>query len=367
MIRGLLILGVVLTGLVLWDRAITGEREAARAESAKLRDLIPLDERDGMVVAAIRVETPQGENLVYARSRGTWRLIEPSVNTYADVHALDALMQAVVDAEGVVLTEEKLRAKSYGFGKDLSIRVTLHGPQLRSAEDQDVLYSVDLGYPIQGTGGCYVRPFGTTEIWAIDTNPRDALARPPGSSFPPMLDPYVIPTGANAVYQGFLRVAVEQRSGDSYTLDARVRDPEEVQEGEEAIEWTIRFPNGTSEPCHAVPVTGYTLFLMRTPYEKILGVSELDPSVVESPWARLEIQPAVGEPFQLLVGEPERTGGAIVVNTGTQTIFGVSKEVLELLLPTADQVSKLSEGNPWHDYIQVNPLAGTPMTGVLGQ
>ena len=81
MMRGLLLLGLILAGLVTWDRSLQQERADDREASGRLKPLIDLSQHENMVVAAVRVETSQGEDFVYARSRGVWKLIEPAVST----------------------------------------------------------------------------------------------------------------------------------------------------------------------------------------------------------------------------------------------------------------------------------------------
>jgi hypothetical protein len=171
-----------------------------------------------------------------------------------------------------------------------------------------------------------------------------------------MLDPYVIPALAAAQYGGIERVDVERRGGTSYSIELRQRAPADVGEGEPPVEWRLAYASGATDVCHAIPATGYTMFLFRTPYEKILGAKELDPRVLEDPFARVTIHPRQGEPFALHIGDPSRTGGSVVVNQGTQTIFEIGPEVRDLLVPSPETVSKLEEGNPWHDYIQLDPM-----------
>ncbi len=364
MLRGIVVLAVLLAGLVVWDRALADEREAVRGASGRLEKLLDDAQRAGLVVAAVRVETAQGESFLYARARGVWRLLEPPVNTYVDQYALGGLMQSLLDAEGVVLTKEKLRAKSYGFGGDVALRVTLHGTGLQKDEDQDVLFGADLGFAIQGTDGCYVRPLGTHEVWAVDQNPRTFLTRPPGSSFPPMLDPYVLPVAFAATLGGFTKIEVERARGESYVLERGTdpaldsADPAASADFPGGDSWVLVRADGRREACHPVPVTGYTIFLLRATYERIVGPADLDPAVADRPAVRLVLHPVQGEPFELLLGEPERSGGRVLVNLGTQTAFGLSPETADLLAPTPEVVSRVEAGNPWHEFIQVNPAAG---------
>ncbi len=364
MLRGIAVLAATLAALVLWDRTLSERHAVEREESGRIRKLIEDELREELVVAGIRVQTSVGEDFLYARSRGVWRLVEPPVGTYARESVLLSLVESLIEAEGVVLTDDKLRSKSYGFGSDIAIRVTLHGTQLRKAEDEDVLFCVDLGYPIPATQGAYVRPLGTHEVWAIDRNPRTALTRDPGSSFPPMLDPYVIPGSAGAVYGGFERISITRAGGESFALERQARTPQ--AEGEADHEWVLVGQDGSREVGHEIPTTGYSLFLRRIHYDRIIGPADLDPDVAGSPSVRIALVPLRGEPFELLIGSPTRSGGRTLVNTGTGTAFGVSQEVFDLLVPTTGSFSELEEGNPWHEYIQVNPLAGmdpllTPM------
>lgn len=352
MVRGILLLSVVLASLVAWDRSLAERQRAEVAGSGRIARLVPEERRASLVVAGIGVETSLGEHFVYARTRGVWRLVEPPVGTFADAQALGGLVQSIVDAEGVVLTEDKLRAKSYGFGTDVALRVTLHGTKMQSDEDGDVLLCVDLGYPIQGTDGCYARPLGPNAVWAIDKNPRTYLTRPPGSSFPPMLDPFLIPGPVAAGMGGIARIELVRASG-GFSL-VPLAAPVDLPDGTQA-EWELVAADGSRTPCHPVPSTGWILYMARATYERVYGQADVPAEVLDSPDARLVITPRSGEPFELLFGKPERGGGRPVINTQTRTAFGVSQEVAGLLLPSPETVADVERGNPWHAYIQVDP------------
>jgi hypothetical protein len=368
-LRSIVVLAVVLAGLVAWDRSLTRRREIEREESGRLLPLVPEERRNALVVAGVGVETAQGEHFVFGRSKGVWRLLEPPTGTYADEQALAGLVQSLTEAEGVVLTDEKARAKSYGFGGEVALRVTLHGTKLASAEDGDVLLCVDVGFPITGADGAYVRPLGTHQIWAIDKNPRDYLARPPGSSFPPLVDPHVIPAQVASGFGGLRRIEVVRADGAGFAIELAREDergapdptrPSFVQD------WMLVGADGSRTPCDPVPSNGYALFLLRIPYDQIVGPADLDPELAAAPAARVVVTPMHGEPFELLLGEPDRGGDRQLVNVLTQTAFGVSQEIADLVAPAAETVASKDGGNPWHEYVQVEGAAPALPPGLPG-
>ncbi|MFT5286417.1 MAG: hypothetical protein ACI8TQ_002586 [Planctomycetota bacterium] len=364
----ILALAALLCGLVYWEDSLASERSLDRSESSRLKPLMEDEIREGLVVAGVRIETASGENFLYARSKGIWRLLEPALNAYAAAGAIERLMQSLVESTGVVVTDEKHRAKSYGFGGDQALRVTFHGTQLRKAEDGDVLYAIDLGSPIQGTEGAYVRPVGSHAVWSIDHNPRTNLARPFGSSFPPMLDTNLIPGVQAAQLGGLVSIEVIRTDGEHFGLRAVPRDPSEVEPDEPNVSWEVLRASGVREPSDTVPARGFSIYLFRAPYSKVLLATEVEPEMLKHPDARLVLTPARGEPFQLLFGAANPDGSRKVANLGTGTLFEVDGEVANLLLPTLAQATRESEGNPWHDYIQFNPITDlnpllTPLSG----
>ncbi len=358
MITRILLLAAILFGLVYWESSLASTRSLDRSSSSRLRPLMDEATREGMVVAGVRVETASGENFLYGRSRGVWRLIEPEVNTYVSPGAVEQLMRSFTEAQGVVLTEEKHRAKSYGFGGDVALRITLHGTKLRSAKDQDVLYTLDVGFPIQGTEGSYVRPLGTQQVWSIDQNPRAYLARPPGSSFPPMLDPYVIPTLAAAEKGSVVAIEIRSKASENFTLRMTKSNLDDPGSDEPATTWELTREDGSVVPCDEIPARGYAIYMFLAPYSKIIGAESVDPEILSDPDIRMTLTPSRGEPFELLFGRPTASGSRAVANFDTKTMFEISGDVAELMLPLPEVVAEEAQGNPWHDFIQVNPLEG---------
>ena len=358
MIQRIVILAAIFCGLFYWEGQLSSSRSSERSSSSRLRPLMEESFTEGLLVAGVRVETASDESFLYARSRGVWRLLEPAVNTYAKSGAVEQLMQSLVDASGVMLTNKKHRAKSYGFGSDIALRISLLGTKLKTADDGDVLYTIDIGYPIQGTEGAYVRPFGTNEVWSIDLNPRNFLARPPGSGFPPMLDPNVIPAVSAAPKGGLIGVKIVSQVTENFEVRMITNEANPEQPGGTITTWELVRENGTRVVCDEIPARGYSIYLLLAPYSAILGADSVDSEVLDDPDIRMTITPAQGEPFELLFGRPNAKGGRTVANMDTRTMFEISADVAELMLPDAETVAEESRGNPWHDFIQVNPIAG---------
>jgi len=358
MIQRVVILAVIFCGLFYWEGELSSSRSDERSSSSRLRPLMEESFREGLLVAGVRVETANDESFLYARSRGVWRLLEPAVNTYAAPGAVERLMQSLVDASGVILTDEKHRAKSFGFGGDVALRISLLGTKLRTADDGDVLYTIDIGYPIQGTDGAYVRPYGTNEVWSIDQNPRSFLTRPPGSGFPPMLDPNVIPAISAGPKGGVIGVEIVSQVTESFEVRMIGSEDSPVLPGQTITTWELVREDGTRIRCDEIPARGYSIYLLMAPYSAILGADSVDPEVLENPDIRMTITPGIGEPFELLFGRPNARGGRAVANMETRTMFEISADVAALMLPDVETVSQESKGNPWHDFIQVNPIEG---------
>lgn len=361
--KSIICLAILLTGLILWDQSILSTRTIERADSDQVRRLIPEEKHQSWTVAAIGLER-EGTRMTVARASGAWRLLEPKYGTYAIESRVAEIFQTLVDGMGVVLDEGEDRVERYGLDPEHALRLSLHGPNMSKQEDRDVLYAIDIGKQVPGARGNYVRPVGSWEIWTIE---RDLLALlEPRSSGPPwpVLDPHIIPE-ARAVALGEIKlISITRQGAEPFEIRRvaaePVSGPQPVEETlEDFARWKLVRADGTIEDCASIPTTAYNLFLMRAPYRRLLGPSDVDRIDGKNPYAQVWIHPTEGEAFDLIAGQPIPGRGVAIYNTDPagRSLFEISTEVLDLIAPTPEQLLDESGNNPWHPYLTVDPLS----------
>lgn len=346
----------LLAGLVLWDRALSQAAVAERAERQRVGRLIPSVEREAMQIAALRLEFGSGERHLYARVGGMWRCLT-AFNAPADAQALQALIGKLSEAEGRVQSDDPEQGPTYGIGTNETVRVSFCGPNVLADPMGDVLWACDVGRSFTGGDGSFVRVRGSREIWALDVDPHveiDARHRP---HLPPMLDG-TIPSAAWASQRGGIeRIFVDRRDGTGFEL---LRNPIEVTPGEMRpgvvpYEWILD-PGESQQICHLQLATAFVFFSQTAPYEDLLSpaaADELgfdDPSY--DPWVTVTLDPVQGDPLRLLVGDPLPGRGVPVQNPFTGLTYEVSREVADLLQPSAQQLLDPQLGNPWEPYLR---------------
>lgn len=352
MARQLVILALILTGLLAWERWLVRGQERQRAESARVALLMPRDVFQDRAIAAVRIVNDRNEPLLFLFQDGLWRCLQAHL-----APALGSTMQSLMNkldiAEGVVQTRRPEDAASYGFDGPGMIRLALCGANVLSEIDGDVLFAIDIGRSIAATGGSYVRPAGTNEIWAVNVDLRPEVVAEEGSNLPPMLDPHIIPEAWRGTREGFRRIVIERAGGLPLVLarhDVQLT-PEQRQQNMPPWQWTCSQGDDTRD-ADTMQLLNYSAFMVRAMYAGILAPRAAADFELDRPRAVVTIESAEAERLQLVFGGAGPRGGAIIFNTFTQVVFEVDPAISEAMLPDIAIFSGSEEGNPWEPLLR---------------
>jgi len=352
MIARALALCALLAGLLAWDRALArraaGQRHAATQDVGRI---LGEEALKGLDVAALRLEWSDGRPPVtYAPVGGSWRCLE-AFGAPADEQALESLMGAVTRAEGYVQSDDPGQAAAYGIGTRETVRFMICGRNvLKDAAGHDAQWSVDVGRSRPGGDGVFLRPLGTTEIWAVDQDPRGAIDGQVAPGLPPLLDPSLVTKSWQASSRGFARIFVDRADGSSVELATRPRElsEEEQRQGALPYEWIID-PAGEA----LVPPQGramaYAYYLQAAGYRSVLDPRRAQELGLGAPHDKLTLFPAEpdAKPLELHVLPPAPGGGVPVVNPLSNTVYEIDPAKAPLLLPGKAELMDAGEQNPW--------------------
>ena len=344
------LLALVTLGLGLWVRRLADEEEALRASRSRVGHLLTPAERADIPLAAIRVELA-GTSLLYGRFDGMWRCREYHLAP-VDVQALESLFQKLTQAEGMVHTTETDEARVYGINTPETIRVSLCGRRVLEDPGGDVLFAFDVGKPIPGRDGAFVRRRGTKEIWGIDANPLEELTRTVAPGVPPLLEKGVLPRSWPGWAQQPDRIFVDH-AATGYELQKRIADidPAELKPGQVPWRWFLD-PGPDEKETASGPTSAYSFFLQQVPYLAVLPREELPGAGMEAPVAVVTLAAPRGEPLEARIGRPRGDGTSPVWVPFTQTLYLVTDEVADLLAPSKSLFALGSEENPWDGYLR---------------
>src|SRR5262245_29655874 len=170
--KSLVILAAALAGLIGWDLALSQKEAATRHSSSKVRQLLPPQEREGKLVAALRIEEPGSRETLYLRAKDSWRCHSRFLAP-GDESKIRGLLEMLFSTQGIVQSKEGSRAPDYGFGPGTAIRLTLHDRTVSKGDrTKGVIRALDIGTSVPGANGCYVRLAGSEEVVAIDADLR---------------------------------------------------------------------------------------------------------------------------------------------------------------------------------------------------
>lgn len=350
----LTILIVILIALVAWDRHLMEQTTETRRTSARIASLVSESVFEGRSIAAIRVEVGEEDIFLYVYHNGLWRCVQVH-GAPAENRLIESILPAVLSAEGVVRTTDRADEHEFGLDRDNSIRIVFSGSEVFTDPAGDVIYAVDVGRSIASTGGSFVRPVGTDEIWEIDTDLRDVASINPeqmASGVPPMLDPHIIPQMWPGVRSGPQRVVIERQNESPIIITRREAEAhEEAAESSPRWEWVVG--DGESQFLGELfQVTSYAVFLTRAPYAGVLSPREPAQVGLDQPRARITYETAEGAQLQLVFGDLGPRGGVVVFNTFTQVLYEVDRDIVNRLLPEIDLLLSMDQGNPWEQWMR---------------
>ena len=325
--KPILLLSLVLVGLVWWDGTLGEEDATRRAESLRIGRLISSEKQEELQgkVAFLQIEGA-GRNWLYVPAAGRWRCL----NFYgAPVKSgdVDGLISKIWQAEGVVQSEDPDRFGDYGIGpltNGVTRAITLHGADAVEQTERgpsfrgDPLYAVEIGTAIPGRDGCYARLPGEEAVWAVDANPLPLLEVPEGALRPPMLDPYVIPTGWPGQGLHVDRIQV-WRPDETYALELEQREvsEEELRSGVSPYFWTLK-RGGLTVPSSEALTRAYTIFVYRAPFARVLDPGAVDEGLFTSHSASVTFQVRSQEGAGADAPHPSRSSSARAARTAAR-------------------------------------------------
>ncbi|HSL85131.1 MAG TPA: DUF4340 domain-containing protein [Thermoanaerobaculia bacterium] len=348
-------LALALAALVALDRILSRGGEDRRRESVRVEPLLTPEQVEGWTFAVLRVEEAgTGRVFLYGRREGVWLCLSHH-GAVADAAAVEGVMTSLLEAEGVVQSEDPERAHHYGLDRPGMLRLSVHGPAAFSAPDADLLVAFDLGLAVPGTGGTYLRPAGSDRVWAVDAPLREWLT-PPATDLPPLLDPHLVPAVWPGLRQGLAAVEVRPAGAPAYRRERRVEAPPdgELPPGAPGRDiWVVR-SSGRERPAHPFQAALYTAFLTRAPYAGLLPPERAAELGLDPPAARVRLVPAAGEPLELALGAPSPEGVA-AASSISGSLLRLDPEVAELLAPPAERLLDAAGGSPWEPFLRPEP------------
>lgn len=340
---------VIGSGLHAWNDRQDARIRSDRDMTDRIGRLIKADEREAIDVAAISMEIGTAKRFVYVKGEDFWRC-PTAFGAVCRTDAMDGLVKALMDAEGVVQTSDERRLSEYGFSEHNRWRVALHGPGFAVDDDQDVQFSIELGFELPDKSGCYARRQGSRAVWALDANPWTSIGLSAVASGAPMVDGGLI---ARAWLEGatrFDRIDVEA-PGRAFSLLLKQREvsQEDMRKGISPFYWDLEM-NGVEQASDHQLSMSYNAFLFRAPFSRIVAKG---PSRVRGKNERGKVVlRAEDSAVELVIGGDDGEGGVLAWFEPTGTLMSVTPEVADLLLPSAAAVMPGGTENGWARYLQ---------------
>ena len=354
--RTLVVLSWTLAGLVACEWALSLHERSARRASSRVRRLVPAALLEGKSVAAIRVEdAARREGLLYARTSRGWRCLS-RYGVPADEARLSGYLEQLLEAQGILQTQDAGRADRFGLDPPRLLRVSLHGPRVLQDRSHDLIALVEIGATLPGGRGTYARSGMSQGVIAVDADLRRDLSWPKAAGLAPLVDPRIVP----AVWSSSVNVErIEVHPvGAAFDLRKRARPAkrEELLAGALPWEWVL-VTGGGQQNAEPVSSNAYARFLQSATYNLALDPRLADGLGLDRPRARVVLHPAEGQPVEIQIGGPAPAGGVAVRNALTQSVFAVDSEVGALLVPRAEALRGAAKVTPWDAWLP-GPTAG---------
>lgn len=337
-------------GLHAWNARVEGNRLTARDMSRVIGRMISEPERERVEVRAISLVAPGGGRTVdYALEDEIWRCLSQH-RVVCRTDAVDGLVRALLEAEGVVRTDDEGRLGEFGLSPQSRLRVVLRGPGHATDRDGDVRFEVDLGHEFPDRSGCFVRRQGNPGVWAIDTNPWSSLTLSASPDGVPLVDPAVVPRAWLSSAKRIDRIDVEKPGGGhSMLLRERELSPDELRRGVSPYRWVLRIGDGPELETDATLASSFNAFTLRAPFARV--VAEAPPEAPTEVRGRVVFR-GEGEPAALVLGGDDGRGGVLAWFEPLGPLFSVAPAVAELLLPDPPAVLPGTAENPWAPFLR---------------
>jgi len=358
--RAFLLLAAALPLLALADRALVRREAARRAALERVAPLLSPAERDALRVAAVRVETAGGQGWTYARVEGRWRCVD-LFGAPADGGAITALVKALTEGIGELATAQAEEAPRYGVSTGATLRVALLGPGALGDPRRDVQAGFDVGSGDAAGEAAFVRVRGRPEVWRLDSDPRAVLEARVAPGLPPLLERSIAASSWPGWAGGVERIFVD-RADAGFELARRLvppdpqgspgaPDPASPAASLPSLHWVLD-PGPDERPTDDLVAQGYALFFQRAPYVEVLDPARRDELGLERPAAVVTLAGAEGAALELALGVPlpeDQVGpeGRVPVwNGDAGTLYLVTAEVADLLVPQSADLAPTADGSP---------------------
>jgi hypothetical protein len=355
MIRPLGMLAALVLALALADAWLASRERRARDEERRVGALFPREEAEHLrKQPALRIELA-GEAHSYGRVDGRWRCLSYH-QAPADARAVQALLDGIAQAEGIVHADTSEEAPAFGINTPRTLRVSIQGARATQDRGGDVLATLEIGSAQGGREGCFVRRKGTPEIWSIASDLRAPLERRLAPGLPPLLEPSVTPAAWLEEGGGAVRVTLAR--GEARTvLERRERelDPAAMEPGTVPWEWILD-PAGAATVLDERVAGAFTGFLERLPYVAVLDPAKKDALVLAATEATITLEARTEAPLVLAFGRSAGEEPVPLWVDSSGTLFQVEAAIAALALPEAASLLEAAalaaeraqdEDDPW--------------------
>lgn len=355
MSRALLVLSIVLIGLLVWDRGLESRGAQPDRGGAGIERLITKERLAGRSLAAVSVEKPGGDSLLYVRSKGRWRCRE-AFGAVADAEAVKALIESLVEARGVALTEDSTQEHALGLDADKRSTIGLHGPKVLDKTDRDLYFAFEVGAVFdEGLHGrALVREKGSARVLEIDHDPLRSIGST-SDGIPPLIDTHLLAASTGSGFRGFKQFFIDLADttgrtgftgGASLILkSAPGKDPAA------GPDWSLEH-DGQIDPCPAWRAGGYTSLFIRARCIGLARPARAKDLGLDPPAARLTLVPNEGDPIQIDVSALNPAHEVWVWNRLTNVVMQVTPEVRAMMVPDAAMFLDESRPNPWEEWLR---------------
>lgn len=356
MTRAVLTLSALLVLLALADQWLAGRAERREAPAGRVGALYTSEEVARLQKQpALRIEL-SGESHSFGRIEGQWRALSYH-QAPADGRAIQALIDGMLEAEGIVHAATVEEAPRFGINTPRTLSVSLQGPRAMQDPGGDVLATLEIGASQAGRGGCFVRKRGTREIWSIASDLRAPLEQRLAPGLPPLLAASVVPE--SWLEQGELLCITLERGGLQTRLERRERtlDPAAMKPGDLPWRWVLvpaDEPAGESadqdEPASEAREVSqdFVGFLQRFPYRAVLDPAQREALVPTPPTARITLEHGGRAPLEFHFGRELEGGNVALWVVNTTTLYRIEARSFALALPDEATLNATSgAANPW--------------------
>src|SRR5437660_8880282 len=116
--RQLLVMLIVLSGLVFWERRLSKQESQTRQAALRIQRLVSPELFKDRPIAALQLEAPGGKTFFYAHQQGVWRCLSEH-GAIALTPQIRTILRNLIEARGVVqgqVSDYSTNLDSFGLG-----------------------------------------------------------------------------------------------------------------------------------------------------------------------------------------------------------------------------------------------------------